>query len=52
VSCRVKAPRFGTDGDGACGRRFLLGDVVVVLLSVSRFRVKTPVHVGLGSGDA
>lgn len=46
VSGRAKAPRFGADGGGICGCRYLLEDVVVVLLSVASLRVKTPVLLG------
>ena len=46
-SCRAKALRFVADG---CGRRSLPEDVVMVLLFVSGFRVKTLVDGGLGSG--
>lgn len=52
VSCRAKTPRFGADDGDACGRRSPLEDVVVVLLSVPEFWVKTLVRLGLGSGDA
>jgi hypothetical protein len=52
VSCRAKALRFGADDGDARGRRSLREDVVVVLLSVPRFRVKTLVYFGLGSGGA
>ena len=51
-SFRVKALRFGADDGDACGHRFLLKDVVVVLLFVPGFWVKTLVPYGLGSGDA
>lgn len=41
VSSRVKAPRFGTDDGDTRWCRYPLEDDVVVLLSVSKFRVKT-----------
>ena len=44
VSCRAKAPCFGAGDGDARGRRYLLEEVVVVLLSVARFRVKTFVY--------
>ena len=34
VSCRAKAPCFGTSDDDICGCSYLLEDVVVVLLSM------------------
>ncbi|KAE8806393.1 hypothetical protein D1007_17446 [Hordeum vulgare] len=37
-SCQAKAPRFVADDGDACGRHYLLEDVVMVLLSVSEFR--------------
>ena len=51
-SCRAKALRFVADDSDARGRRYLLEDVVVVLLSVFGFLVKTYVCSGLGKGDA
>ena len=42
-----------SDGDDACGCRYPLGDVVLVIFPVSGLRVKTHVlSFGLGSGDA
>src|ERR1043165_6407184 len=41
VSCRVKALRLGTDGGDTRGCRVLLEDVIVDLLPMSRFQVKT-----------
>ena len=51
-SDQAKALRFVIDFGDAHKRRFLLEDDVVVLVSVSRFWVKTIVHCGLASGDA
>ncbi|XP_037442135.1 dirigent protein 21-like [Triticum dicoccoides] len=48
-SCRAKAPHFVADDGDARRRRSLPEDVVVVLLFVSGFPVKTLVHGGLGS---
>ena len=48
----MKAPRFvSADGD-ACELRFLLEDIVVVLIYVFVLRIKTFVCSGLGNGDA
>ena len=51
-SCQAKASRFVADNGNARKRRYLPKDVVVALLSVSGFRVKTYVCSGLGNGDA
>ena len=51
-SYRAKSPRFGADGGDACVRHYLLEEVVLVLISVSEFLVKTFVRCGLGSSDA
>lgn len=48
----MKTLRFVADDDDARGRRSLLEDVVVVILSVSGFRMKIFVQCGLGSDDA
>jgi hypothetical protein len=37
----VKAPRFSTDNGNACGYHYILGAVVVGILFMTRFRVKT-----------
>ena len=53
MSCRVKAPRFSADDGDAYGYCIPLGGVIVGLLSVSGFRVKTLVRFfGLGGGGA
>ena len=52
MSCRVKAPRFSADDGDAYGYRIPLGGVIVGLLFVSGFRVKTLVRFfGLGNDD-
>ena len=52
ASGRAKAPRFNTDDDDARRCRYLTEDVVLVLLCVSGFWVKTFVHSELHTGDA
>ncbi|KAE8817699.1 hypothetical protein D1007_04811 [Hordeum vulgare] len=52
VSCRAKALCFDTGDDDPCGRHSPLALVVVGVLSVPWFHVKTYVLPGLGNGDA